>query len=114
MSSNLFLLILFDHTLSQNRHHQKINNNHNILFVAHFYLTALLVKDQLLQRDSRIVNVSCHAYLSAKMTLDDPLNQGKWAPAFHARDAFAHSKLATVMASRELSDRLKRECDITI
>lgn len=72
-------------------------------------MTTLLVRDKLLQRDSRIVNVSCHAYLSAKMTIDDPLNLGKWAPAFHARDAFAHSKAAIVMASRHLSDILKRE-----
>lgn len=68
-----------------------------------------MVKEKLLARDSRIINVSCHAYLSAKMTIDDPLNMGKWAPVFHARDAFAHSKLAIVMTSRELSEVLKGE-----
>lgn len=70
-----------------------------------------MVTEKLLQQDSRVVNVSCHAYLSAKMTIDDPLNQGKWAPAFHARDAFSHSKLAIVMTSRELSEVLKSEYD---
>lgn len=72
-------------------------------------MTALILKEKLLQQNSRIINVSCHAYLSAKITIDDPLNLGKFAPAFHARDAFSHSKLAVVMASRELSDTLKSE-----
>lgn len=65
----------------------------------------------LLEKSShgRIINVTAHAYSAAKMTIDDPLNIGKWAPAFHARDAFAHSKLAIVMSSKHFAKVLKNK-----
>lgn len=68
-----------------------------------------MLSQQLLKNQSRIVNVSCHAYLSAKMTIDDTLNIGRWAPEFHARDAFAHSKLCVILATKALSEKLIRK-----
>lgn len=75
-------------------------------YLAHFYLTILML-NRLLGPQSRVVNVSCHAYLSAKMVIDDPLNVGSWAPAFHARDAFAHSKVCIVMATKMFGQILR-------
>lgn len=55
----------------------------------------------------RIINVAAHAYASAKMTIEDPLNIGTWSPAYHARDAFAHSKLAVILATKQFAKVLK-------
>jgi len=53
------------------------------------------------------VFVSAHAHQAAKIDFDDPLNVGTWAVKFHARDAFAHSKLAVILATRWLARELK-------
>ena len=76
-------------------------------YLGHFLLTSLLIGHLKEAEQGRIINVSAHAYAAGKMTIDDPLNIGTWAPAFHARDAFSHSKLAILMASRKLAKELK-------
>lgn len=76
--------------------------------LGHFLLTQLLLP--LLERapQGRVINVSAHGYTAGKMNIEDPLNVGSWAPGFHARDAFSHSKLAIVLASRALAGRLRK------
>uniref|UniRef100_A0A182IYF6 Ketoreductase domain-containing protein n=1 Tax=Anopheles atroparvus TaxID=41427 RepID=A0A182IYF6_ANOAO len=77
-------------------------------FLAHFLLTQLL-RPQLgrSQHGGRVVNLSAHGYTAAKLgSRDDPLNLRQTAPAGSGRDAFAHSKLAIVLASRILARRL--------
>lgn len=54
-------------------------------------------------KQGRIINVSAHAYATGKMSIDDPLCISNIAPAFHPRDAFAHSKLSIVMWTRKLA-----------
>lgn len=77
-------------------------------YLGHFYLTVLMLP-KLLQRGSRIVNVICHAYLTASMAVEDPLNRTLQTSAYHARDAFAHSKAAVIMSTRVLSTLLKEK-----
>lgn len=77
-------------------------------YLSHFLLVTCMIGAGMLKLHSRVINVSCHAYLSAKMTIDDPLNIGNWAPAYHARDAFAHSKACIVMATRIFANLLKQ------
>lgn len=76
-------------------------------YLSHCLLTKLLVP--LLRRSlqGRIINVSAHAHAAARMDIDDPLNVGTWAVKFHARDAYAHSKLATILWTRWLARELK-------
>lgn len=57
--------------------------------------------------NGRIINVTAHAYASGKIDIDDPLNTGQWAPTFHQRDAFAHSKLCVLLISRHLAKVLE-------
>ncbi|XP_001662674.2 retinol dehydrogenase 13 [Aedes aegypti] len=77
-------------------------------YLGHFLLTQLLMP--LLERapQGRVINVSAHGYTAGKMTIEDPLNVGSWAPGFHARDAFSHSKLAIVLATRAMAGRLRK------
>ncbi|XP_050099240.1 retinol dehydrogenase 12 [Anopheles aquasalis] len=76
-------------------------------FLAHLLLTQLLLPG--LARDARhgpgrIVNVVAHGYTAGRVVAhDDPLNQRH---PVAGRDAFAHSKLAIVLASRALAGRL--------
>ncbi|XP_065075068.1 retinol dehydrogenase 13 [Ochlerotatus camptorhynchus] len=77
-------------------------------YLGHFLLTQLLLP--LLERapQGRVINVSAHGYTAGKMNIEDPLNIGSWAPGFHSRDAFSHSKLAIVLATRALAGRLRK------
>ncbi|XP_001990247.2 retinol dehydrogenase 13 [Drosophila grimshawi] len=76
-------------------------------YLAPFLLTQLLLPHLRLAEQGRIVFVSAHAHQAAKIDFDDPLNVGTWAVKFHARDAFAHSKLAVILATRWLARELK-------
>ncbi|XP_053681889.1 retinol dehydrogenase 13 [Sabethes cyaneus] len=78
-------------------------------YLGPFLLTQLLLPMLEKAPQGRIINVSAHGYTAGKMNSDDPLNVGSWAPAFHARDAFSHSKLAVVMATRVLDRKLKAD-----
>jgi retinol dehydrogenase 13 len=76
-------------------------------YLGHFLLSQLLLPMLKKSFQGRIINVSAHAYAAAKMTEEDPLNIGTWAPPYHARDAFSHSKLCIVLATRHLAKELK-------
>lgn len=93
--------------------HEKTTDNFElhlqVNYMGHFLLSQLLLPLLEKSTSGRIINVSAHAYSGGKMTIDDPLNIGKWAPAFHARDAFSHSKLAIVLSSRHLAKVLKNQ-----
>ncbi|XP_055610299.1 retinol dehydrogenase 12 [Uranotaenia lowii] len=77
-------------------------------YLGHFLLTQLLLPSLERSTQGRVINVSAPGYTAGKMTIEDPLNIGSWAPGFHARDAFSHSKLAVVMASRVLANKLRK------
>lgn len=83
-------------------------------YLGHFLLTHLLIPKLKASQQGRVINVAAHAYASGKMNIDDPLNVGTWSPGYHARDAFAHSKLAIVLASQYLAQILKRNTKITV
>lgn len=78
-------------------------------YLAHFLLTQQLLPHLRKSVQGRIINVSAHAHAAAKIDFDDPLNVGTWAVKFHARDAFAHSKLAVILATRWLAKELRGE-----
>ncbi|ALC46103.1 CG31235 [Drosophila busckii] len=75
-------------------------------YLAPLLLTQLLLPHLERSEQGRIIFTSAHAHQAAKMDFDDPLNVGSWAVKFHARDAFAHSKLALVLATRWLAKEL--------
>ena len=72
-------------------------------YLGHFMLTHLLMPLLEKSEQGRVINVSAHSYSTGKMRIEDPLNIGKWAPAFHSRDAFSHSKLAVVLGSKAMA-----------
>lgn len=76
-------------------------------YLSHFLLTSLLLPHLQRAEQGRIINTCAHAYSSAKMTEEDPLNIGQWATAYHHRDAFAHSKLAVILSTQHLAKLLK-------
>ncbi|XP_030080071.1 retinol dehydrogenase 13-like, partial [Drosophila hydei] len=76
-------------------------------YLGPFLLTQLLLPHLRRSEQGRIIFVSAHAHQAAKIDFDDPLNVGTWSVKFHARDAFAHSKLAVILATRWLARELK-------
>ncbi|XP_017102275.2 retinol dehydrogenase 13 [Drosophila bipectinata] len=76
-------------------------------YLGPFLLTQLLLPHLKRSEQGRIIMVSAHAHAAAKIDFDDPLNVGTWAVKFHARDAFAHSKLCVLLATRWLAKELK-------
>ncbi|XP_053678745.1 retinol dehydrogenase 12 [Anopheles nili] len=83
-------------------------------YLAHFLLTQLL-RPQLERSEfgGRIVNVSAHGYTAAKVAdQTDPLNLRQ--PSASGRDAFSHSKLAIVLASRALAKRLAAQGNVNV
>lgn len=91
----------YDKTVDGFESHLQVN------YLSQFLLTSLLLPLLKNAVNGRIINVSAHAYASGKIDIDDPLNTGQWAPAYHHRDAFAHSKLCVLLASRHLAGELK-------
>lgn len=79
-------------------------------YLAHFLLTHLLLPHLQRSEQGRILFVSAHAHQGAKIDFDDPLNVGTWSVKFHAREAFAHSKLCVLLATRWMSRELKGKC----
>lgn len=72
-------------------------------YLSHFLLTNLLLPKLERAEQGRIINTSAHAYSSAKINDDDPLNIGQWATAYHHRDAFAHSKMAVILSTQHMA-----------
>ncbi|XP_037047930.1 retinol dehydrogenase 13 [Bradysia coprophila] len=97
----------YDKTVDRFESHLQVN------YLAHFLLSSLLLPLLKNAVNGRIINVSAHAYTSGKIDIDDPLNTGQWAPAYHHRDAFAHSKLCVLLASRHLARELK-DTNVTV
>lgn len=91
----------FDKTVDSFESHLQVN------YLSHFMLSSLLLPLLKNAVNGRIINMSAHAYASGKIDIDDPLNTGQWAPAYHHRDAFAHSKLCILLASKHLAKELK-------
>jgi len=79
-------------------------------YLAPFLLTHLLLPHLQRSDQGRIIFVSAHAHQGAKIDFDDPLNVGTWSVRFHAREAFAHSKLCVLLATRWLARELKGKC----
>lgn len=71
--------------------------------LAHFLLTGLLLP-LLLHRGARIVNVSAMAYMTVKGMNFDDLPKTK---NFEGLKGYAYSKLANILFTRELAERLK-------
>lgn len=104
--------VIFDPTKTNTtdgfEHHLQVN------YMAPFLLSHLLVPHLKKSENGRIINVSAHAHASAKIDYDDPLNVGTWATKFHPRDAFSHSKLAVLLATRWMAKQLKGKRMIAI
>lgn len=87
-------------------------------YLGHFLLTVLLLPLITKSSQGRIVNVSAHAYQSGKIALDDPLNvdaiEINGEEAFHARDAFSHSKFAIILATRYWAKRVGAKSKVTV
>lgn len=71
--------------------------------LAHFLLTGLLVDLVIKAAPSRIINVSSSAHLRGHIDFDDL----GFEKGFSGRAAYARSKLANVVFTRELAERLK-------
>lgn len=77
-------------------------------YLSHFMLTHFLLEKLKKSDQGRIINVTAHAYEKGKMQIDDPLNIGTWSTVMHPRDAYAHSKLAVVLSTQYLAEKLKQ------
>lgn len=71
--------------------------------MGHFLLTNLLLDVLKNSAPARIVNVSSAAHARGKIKLKDLNSEEKYDPA----DAYSQSKLANILFTRELADRLK-------
>ena len=72
-------------------------------FSGHFLLTNLLLEKLKSAPAARIVNVSSLAHEWAKINLDD-INSEK---SYSSMGAYGQSKLANILFTRELANRLK-------
>uniref|UniRef100_T1GQC3 Uncharacterized protein n=1 Tax=Megaselia scalaris TaxID=36166 RepID=T1GQC3_MEGSC len=82
-------------------------------YLAPQLLTHLLLPHIRKAENGRIINISGHAHVAAKMDIDDPLNIGPYSTKFHDRDSFAHSKLAVILGTKWLARELKGT-DVTV
>ncbi|ROT63047.1 putative retinol dehydrogenase 13-like isoform X3 [Penaeus vannamei] len=77
----------------------QLGTNH----MGHFLLTNLLLDKLKASAPSRIINVSSVAHMRGSIKFDD-LNSEK---NYDEGDAYAQSKLANILFTRELADRLQ-------
>ena len=78
-------------------------------YLSHFLLTNLLLGNLKASAPSRIINVSSHAHNGASMNFDDL--QGE--RSYSMMKSYSQSKLAQVLFTRELAERLKGT-DVTV
>ena len=76
--------------------------SHNFVFLGHFLLTNLLVDKLKSSAPARIVNVSSISHHKGRMNFKN-LNSTN---SYSMGDAYAQSKLALILFTRELADRL--------
>jgi NAD(P)-dependent dehydrogenase (short-subunit alcohol dehydrogenase family) len=77
--------------------------NFAVNFLATFMLSQLLLKNLLSSQNGRIVNVVSELYKNGKIDFDNLMLED----GYKAGDAYANSKLASVLFSAELAKRLK-------
>lgn len=71
--------------------------------IGHFLLTNLLLDALKDSAPSRIVNVSSSAHKRGKIKFDDLNNEKTYEPG----EAYAQSKLANILFTKELANKLK-------
>lgn len=71
--------------------------------IGHFLLTNLLLDTLKDSAPSRIVNVSSSAHKRGKIKFDDLNNDKTYEPG----EAYAQSKLANILFTKELANKLK-------
>lgn len=71
--------------------------------LGHFYLTNLLIPKLIESSPSRVVVLTCKDYIKGKINFDD-LNSSK---NYDEAEAYNQSKLANVLFSQELAEKLK-------
>ena len=71
--------------------------------IGHFLLTNLLLDTLKASAPSRIVNVTSLAYANAKICLNDLNSRHKYDPG----KAYAQSKLANILFTLDLAEKLK-------
>lgn len=71
--------------------------------IGHFLLTNLLLDALKDSAPSRIVNVSSSAHKRGKIKFDDLNNEKTYEPG----EAYAQSKLANILFTKELSNKLE-------
>lgn len=77
--------------------------------LGHFLLTNLLLDMLERSKGSRIINVSSLAHIRGKIRFDDLVSEHDYSPG----PAYAQSKLANILFTRELSKRLE-ETDVLV
>lgn len=71
--------------------------------LGHYLLTRLLVPSLKAATEARVVNVSSGAYKAGKIHQEDPNLKKR----YHVIKSYSQSKLANIMFTRELADRLQ-------
>lgn len=74
--------------------------------MAHFLLTDLLLKDNLINEPGRIVVVASKAHSYVKRIQFDDLN---WEKGYSRVKAYGQSKMANILFAKELNRRLKEQ-----
>lgn len=77
---------------------------------VHPTLLTVLLLDDLLDRDGRVVNVSAVVHGRARLDLGDPEFRSRRYSHFHA---YANSKLANLLMAREFARRVGRDAPVT-
>jgi len=77
-------------------------NQFAVNYLGHFYLTNLLAERLIKTPQSRVINVTCSSYTSGKIKWDDLMSNQNYSPY----KAYSQSKLATVLFTQTLAQRL--------
>jgi NAD(P)-dependent dehydrogenase (short-subunit alcohol dehydrogenase family) len=93
-------------------HHETVDGfelQFGVNYLGHFALTGLLLPQLRKGSPARVINVSSGAHKTGKIHFDD-LQQTK---SYKSINSYAQSKLAIVLFTRSLSEKLKKD-DITV
>jgi len=76
-------------------------------YLGHFYLTNLMIEKNLFHENARIINVSSRSHIRAKLDVDNMFyNEENYSMV----RAYANSKLANILFTKELQRRLAGCC----